>query len=61
MRKQRSLEISCYEDKIVQLALKKLMKAIYKRRFLDVMCHYCLNSYFLLDKHMSCSSVYHIM
>ena len=47
MRKQRSLEISCYEDKIVQLALKKLMKAIYKRRFLDVMCHYCLNSYFL--------------
>jgi group II intron reverse transcriptase/maturase len=35
--KQRPLGISCYEDKIVQLALKKLMEAIYEPRFLDAM------------------------
>lgn len=35
--KQRPLGISCNEDKIVQLALKKLMEAVYEPRFLDAM------------------------
>ena len=33
----RPLEIACYEDKIVQLALKKILEAIYEPRFLENM------------------------
>lgn len=36
--KTRPLGISNYEDKIVQLALKKLIEAIYEPKFLDCMC-----------------------
>ena len=35
--KMRPLAIACYEDKIVQLALKKILEAIYEPRFLDNM------------------------
>lgn len=35
--KMRPLAIACYEDKIVQLALKKILEAIYEPRFLDCM------------------------
>lgn len=35
--KQRPLGIACYEDKIVQLALKKLVEAVFEPRFLDCM------------------------
>lgn len=33
--KLRPLGIACYEDKIVQLALKKILEAIYEPRFLN--------------------------
>lgn len=33
----RPLGIACYEDKIVQLALKKILEAIYEPKFLDCM------------------------
>ncbi len=36
--KTRPLGISNYEDKIVQLALKKLIEAIYEPKFLNCMC-----------------------
>ena len=35
--KLRPLGIACYEDKIVQLALKKILEAIYEPRFLNCM------------------------
>lgn len=35
--KMRPLGIACYEDKIVQLALKKILEAIYEPKFLDCM------------------------
>ena len=35
--KMRPLAIACYEDKIVQLALKKILEAIYEPRFLENM------------------------
>ena len=35
--KMRPLAIACYDDKIVQLALKKILEAIYEPRFLDCM------------------------
>lgn len=35
--KQRPLGIACYEDKIVQLALKKVVEAVFEPRFLDGM------------------------
>ena len=35
--KMRPLAIACYEDKIVQMALKKILEAIYEPRFLDSM------------------------
>ena len=35
--KLRPLGIACYEDKIVQLALKKILEAIYEPKFLDCM------------------------
>lgn len=35
--KQRPLGIACYEDKIVQLALKKVIEAVFEPRFLDAM------------------------
>ena len=35
--KMRPLGISIYEDKIVQLALKKILEAIYESKFLDNM------------------------
>ena len=35
--KQRPLGIACYEDKIVQLALKKILEAIYEPKFLNCM------------------------
>lgn len=35
--KLRPLGIACYEDKIVQLALKKVLEAIYEPRFLNCM------------------------
>lgn len=35
--KMRPLAIACYEDKLVQLALKKILEAIYEPRFLDCM------------------------
>lgn len=35
--KQRPLGIACYEDKIVMLALKKLVEAVFEPRFLDAM------------------------
>ena len=35
--KMRPLAIACYEDKVVQLALKKILEAIYEPRFLDNM------------------------
>ena len=33
----RPLGIACYEDKIVQLALKKILEAIYEPKFLNCM------------------------
>ena len=35
--KMRPLGIACYEDKIVQLALKKILEAIYEPKFLNCM------------------------
>ena len=35
--KMRPLGIACYEDKIVQLALKKVLEAIYEPKFLNCM------------------------
>ena len=35
--KMRPLAIACYEDKIVQMALKKILEAIYEPKFLDSM------------------------
>lgn len=35
--KLRPLGIACYEDKIVQLALKKILEAVYEPRFLNYM------------------------
>lgn len=35
--KMRPLGIACYEDKIVQLALKKILEAIYEPKILDCM------------------------
>lgn len=48
--KMRPLGISIYEDKIVQLALKKILEAIYEPKFLENMygfrpnrsCHKCI-------------------
>ena len=50
--KVRPLGIACYEDKIVQLALKKIVEAVYEPKFLDCMygfrpqrgCHDALKS-----------------
>ena len=36
--KMRPLGISIYEDKIVQLALKKILEAIYEPKFQDKIC-----------------------
>ena len=35
--KMRPLAIACYEDKIVQMALKKILEAIYEPQFLENM------------------------
>ena len=51
--KLRPLGIACYEDKIVQLALKKILEAIYEPRFLNCMygfrpnrgCHNAIKIY----------------
>ena len=41
--KMRPLGIACYEDKIVQLALKKILEAIYEPKFLNCMHGFSAN------------------
>lgn len=61
--KMRPLGIACYEDKIVQLALKKILEAIYEPKFLNCMygfrpnkgCHKAIKSLYnhLKDKRIT--------
>ena len=42
--KMRSLGIASYEDRIVQLAVKKILEAIYEPRFLNCMYGFRMHS-----------------